>query len=235
MQLFYCKNREGNTAVLTEEESWHCVKVLRKKAGDVIHLIDGTGGFYQAILTDAHPKACTVEITSEESNYKKRNYHLHIAIAPTKNMDRIEWFAEKAVEIGVDEISFLLCKASERKVVKTERILRVVESAVKQSIQAYLPRVNELMPFKKFIEEQKNNKAGKLIAHCMEDNAVPLKKLISPGENVLCLIGPEGDFSRDEAELAFQHQYQGLSLGANRLRTETAGLYVCNALAFLNS
>lgn len=235
MQLFYCKVITGNSAILSEEESWHCVKVLRKKAGDAISLIDGKGGYYEARITDAHPKACSVEITAAQHEFKKRDYHLHVAIAPTKNMDRIEWFAEKAVEIGVDEISFILCQTSERKVIKIERVIKVVESAVKQSVQAYMPVVNEIVPLKKFIEAQQTAAAVKLIAHCTEENTAGIKQLVAPGKNAVCLIGPEGDFSKEEIALAFNNGFSGLNLGANRLRTETAGLYVCNSLALINS
>jgi 16S rRNA (uracil1498-N3)-methyltransferase len=235
MQLFLCTNISGNTALLSEEESRHCIKVLRKKNGDTVQLIDGQGGFYTAVIADAHPRSCSLTIISREPNYKKRPYNLHIAIAPTKNTDRIEWFVEKAVEIGVDEISFIQCQASERKVVKTERIVKVVESAVKQSVQAYMPVVNELLPFRKFIEAQKEAKAKKFIAHCMDGDPPHLKNVALPAENILCLIGPEGDFNKEELELAVKIGFSGISLGLNRLRTETAALYVCNVVALINS
>ncbi len=227
MQLFYSKEIHDDLIFLNEEESWHCIKVLRHKSGDVVHVLDGRGGFYTTEIADAHPKHCSLKITAMQQAFKKRSYFLHIAIAPTKNADRIEWFAEKATETGVDEISFILCKTSERKVLKTERIEKVVESAIKQSIQAYMPVINELCSFQSFLKKAADFKGKKLIAHCRESENILLHEKIKEADKVLCLIGPEGDFTQDELNLALEHGFEPVSLGINRLRTETAGVYVC--------
>jgi 16S rRNA (uracil1498-N3)-methyltransferase len=222
----------GQTALLTSEDSWHCAKVLRKKVGDSVHLIDGVGNFYEGVLELVSEKKCTVKITKGPTAQQKRNYFLHLAIAPTKQMDRIEWMLEKAVEIGVDEISFITTKNSERTVVKLERVAKIVESAVKQSLQAYLPKINEIKSFKDFVTQSKADQ--KLIAHCYEMPKKDIKKILFTNVSTLILIGPEGDFSVDEVELAKQNNFEALSLGTNRLRAETAGLYVCQAASLLS-
>lgn len=223
---------QNNAAILNEDESLHCVKVLRHKVGDIICVIDGKGTRAIGKIEAAHAKQCAVSLSQKEIIAKNRNYYLHVAIAPTKNIERIEWFVEKAVEIGIDEITFIRCKNSERTVVKDERIIKVAESAVKQSKQAYLPKVNSLVDYKEFI---KNTPADiKLIAHCEEEKKVSINSTISKGKSHLVLIGPEGDFSNEEIELAIKAQYTAVSLGENRLRTETAGLYAAAALAVLH-
>ncbi len=223
---------QDKTATLTSEESWHCAKVLRKKAGDAIQLIDGKGNFYEAVLELVSDKKCTANITSGPVLQAKRNYYLHLAIAPTKQIDRIEWMIEKAVEIGIDEISFINCKNSERTVIKTERIHKIVESAVKQSLQAYLPKVNELMSFKEIMNASKEDQ--KLIAHCYDSEKENLKQINFKNKSTLILIGPEGDFSKEEVDIALSNKFKAVSFGNNRLRTETAGLYVCQAASILS-
>lgn len=223
---------QDKIATLTSEESWHCAKVLRKKAGDAIQLIDGKGNFYEAVLELVSEKKCTASITSGPVLQTKKNYYLHLAIAPTKQIDRIEWMIEKAVEIGIDEISFINCKNSERTVIKTERIHKIVESAVKQSLQAYLPKVNELMSFKEIINASKDDQ--KLIAHCYDSEKENLKQIDFKSKSTLILIGPEGDFSKEEVALALTNKFKAVSFGTNRLRTETAGLYVCQAASILS-
>lgn len=222
---------QNNAAILNEDESLHCVKVLRHKVGDVIQVIDGKGTRAVGTIQAAHAKQCAVLLTEKETVAISRNYNLHIAIAPTKNMERIEWFVEKAVEIGIDEISFIKCKNSERTVVKDERVLKVAESAVKQSQQAYIPKLNPLVDFKDFVKSV--NADVKLIAHCEKDVKEHLKKYIDGKKSYTVLIGPEGDFTKDEISLALSLNYQPVALGESRLRTETAGLYVCGALAVL--
>jgi 16S rRNA (uracil1498-N3)-methyltransferase len=222
---------QNNAAILNEDESLHCVKVLRHKVGDVIRVIDGKGTRAIGTIQAAHAKQCVVLLTEKETVASNRNYHLHIAIAPTKNMERIEWFVEKAVEIGIDEISFIKCKNSERTVVKDERILKVAESAVKQSQQAYIPKLNSLVDFKEFIRSASSD--IKLIAHCEKDVKENLKKYISDKRSYTVLIGPEGDFTKDEIVQALASGYLPVALGESRLRTETAGLYACTALAVL--
>lgn len=221
----------GSTGTLTPEESWHCAKVLRKKTGDRLHLIDGKGNFYEGDLELVSEKQCRVTITKGPVAQTKRNYYLHLAIAPTKQIDRIEWMIEKAVEIGIDEISFISCKNSERTVVKKERIYKIVESAVKQSLQALIPRINDLRSFKDVLKETADQK---FIAHCYEEPKQEIRQIAFAGKSTFVMIGPEGDFTPEEAELAKQHHFVALSLGSTRLRTETAGLYVCQAASLLS-
>jgi 16S rRNA (uracil1498-N3)-methyltransferase len=223
----------NQTATLTSEESWHCAKVLRNKVGDKIKLIDGLGNFYEASLSLVHEKKCEAVITQGPLSQTKHNYYLHLAIAPTKNIDRIEWLVEKAVEIGIDEISFVICKNSERTIIKTDRIRKIVESAVKQSLQAFIPKVNEVLDFKNVVES--TNYDQKLIAHCFEEEKSLIHSIPFKNSKTLVLIGPEGDFTQNEVELAKAEGFKSLSLGVNRLRTETAGLYVCQAASILSA
>ncbi len=223
---------EQKLATLTSEESWHCAKVLRKKTGDNVQLIDGMGNFYEGILELVSDKKCTANLTSGPILQEKRNYYLHLAIAPTKQIDRIEWMIEKAVEIGIDEISFISCKNSERTVIKIDRIIKIVESAVKQSLQAYLPKINDLTSFKEIINSKEANQ--KLIAHCYNEEKNDLKQMEFKNKSTLVLIGPEGDFSMDEVDIALKNNFKAVSFGSNRLRTETAGLYVCQAASLLS-
>jgi 16S rRNA (uracil1498-N3)-methyltransferase len=223
---------EKKLATLTSEESWHCAKVLRKKTGDNIQLIDGIGNFYEGVLEIVSDKKCTANVTSGPILQDKRNYYLHLAIAPTKQIDRIEWMIEKAVEIGIDEISFISCKNSERTVIKIDRIIKIVESAVKQSLQAYLPKINDLTSFKEIINSR--SAGQKLIAHCYNEEKNDLKQTEFKNKSTLILIGPEGDFSMDEVDMALKNNFKAVSFGSNRLRTETAGLYVCQAASLLS-
>lgn len=223
---------ENKRAVLTAEESWHCTKVLRKKSGETIRIIDGNGNFFDAVLDLVNDKKTTAQITAGPFQQEKRAYSLHLAIAPTKNIDRIEWMLEKAVEIGVDEISFVQCKNSERTVVKKDRVIKIVESAVKQSLQAFIPKVNELSSLKDFIPAASADQ--KFIAHCFEAEKQNIKNVPFRSKSTLILIGPEGDFTEEEVKLASENGFLGLGLGQNRLRTETAGLYVCQAASLLS-
>ena len=218
---------------LPEEEAGHCLRVLRLGIGSEIMLTDGKGSFYKAVISAATNKRCQVQILEtipQESFWKG---HLHLAMAPTKNMDRIEWFAEKATEIGFDELSFLNCRFSERKVIKIDRVEKIVVSALKQSLKATKPIVNEMIDFKKFMEI--DFPGQKFIAHCYEGDKTLLKDAIIPGEDVLVLIGPEGDFSREEVELAESKGFKAISLGKSRLRTETAALVAVHTMNLLNS
>lgn len=227
--------REGLHYTLNEEESKHCVRVLRLSEGDKIQLIDGNGGFYQAEITDNNPKRCSVKIIESKKEVGKRNWQLHIAIAPTKNMDRLEWFIEKATEIGIDEVSLIDCKNSERTIVKTERIEKVAISAIKQSLKAYLPKINAVIDYKNFIALTKDFKGEKFIAHCQSSGTLShIKSQYTPKQNTLVLIGPEGDFTVDEVKLALDNGFKEISLGESRLRTETAALYACATLNVLN-
>jgi 16S rRNA (uracil1498-N3)-methyltransferase len=219
------------TALLTSEESWHCAKVLRRKAGENVNIIDGKGNFYEGVLELVSEKQCRVSLTKGPTAQHKRNYYLHLAIAPTKQIDRVEWMIEKAVEIGIDEISFLTCKNSERTTIKPERMVKIVESAVKQSLQAFIPVIHGLRSFKDVVSY--GNADQKLIAHCFEMPKQEIKKVDFKNKSTLVLIGPEGDFTKEEVEFSKQHHFEALSLGTNRLRTETAGLFVCQAASLL--
>lgn len=232
MNIFYTPDIEGNTYTLNEEESKHCVRVLRMMVGDAINLVDGKGGFYTAKIADANPKRCRVDVVSKIEDYGKRPYYLHIAIGPTKLIDRYEWFLEKVTEIGIDEITPLESFHSERRVVKQERSEKVVTAAVKQSMKAFHPIVNEITSFKELVKLPFNGK--RLIAHCNVGNKILLKKALEPNENALILIGPEGDFSVEEVEMAVQNGFVEISLGDSRLRTETAGVVACDTLSFIN-
>lgn len=232
MHLFYTPDIKSSLE-LPEEEVGHCLRVLRLGSGDHITLTDGKGSFYDAVITTTTNKRCQIQIEHEEVQEKIWDGHLHLAIAPTKNMDRIEWFAEKATEIGFDELTFLQCRYSERKVLKEERIEKILVSAMKQSLKATKPLLNGLTPFKEFIKQPFAGQ--KFIAHCHPGAEKPLlKHILQPGQDALVLIGPEGDFSEEEVALALQHGFQPISLGKARLRTETAALVACHTLNLLN-
>ena len=221
----------GQRGELRADESWHCAKVLRKRPGDAVHLIDGQGNFYEAVLDLVSERQCTVRITRGPTPQDGPHYFLHLAIAPTKQMDRIEWMLEKAVEIGIHELSFIQCHNSERTSIKTERILKIAESAVKQSLQARIPKINELSSFKDFVKHVKADQ--KLIAHCFEKPKKNIRSVDWKNKATVVLIGPEGDFTEEEVQLATEKEFETLSLGETRLRTETAGLYVCQAASLL--
>jgi 16S rRNA (uracil1498-N3)-methyltransferase len=203
------------------EESKHCIKVLRKQKGDIIHLIDGKGNFYEAEITDAHHKKCVFKILKTEVE-KKHPFKRHIAISPTKNLDRMEWFVEKAVELGIDQISFLNCYHSERKILKLDRLEKKAVSALKQSGKATLPIFNEMIRFEDFV---KNETATlKCLAYVDFKNPIHFKDAIKGNQDTTILIGPEGDFSEMEVEAAKASGFKIVSLGNSRLRTETAGI-----------
>lgn len=231
MHLFYTPDITGETYQLNEEESRHCSKVLRLVEGDHIQLIDGKGSFYTAEITDAHPKRTALKIIEIQKEYSRRNHYLHIAVAPTKNIDRFEWFLEKATEIGIDEITPLICERSERKDVKIERLNKIITSAIKQSLKAYHPKLNDPCSFKDFLNKPFKEK---FIAHCMEGDKSTLSDKIKKHGDYTILIGPEGDFSPSEAEQALLKEYIPVSLGTSRLRTETAALQACFEINFLN-
>ena len=232
MHVFYTPDILTNPE-LPEEEAGHCLRVLRLGIGSEIMLTDGKGSFYKAVISAATNKRCQVQIVETLPQAPFWKGHLHLAMAPTKNMDRIEWFAEKATEIGFDELSFLNCRFSERKVIKTDRVEKIVVSALKQSLKANKPIVNEMIDFRKFMEREFQGQ--KFIAHCYEGEKVSLKDAIVPGEDTLVLIGPEGDFSREEVELAESKGFKAISLGKSRLRTETAALVAVHTMNLLNS
>ena len=232
MKLFYTPDiTESKTYVLNETESKHAIKVLRLALNDEITLIDGKGTFYEAKIINSHPKKCEVEILrrEQESNNKP---NLHLAIAPTKNNDRLEWLIEKATEIGISEITPIICDNSERKVLKTERLEKRAIAAMKQSLKATLPIINQPIKLNELLTQ--DNDCEKFIAHCYQENQAHFKQLYKKNNDCLVLIGPEGDFSKTEIELALTNNFTPISLGTSRLRTETAGLYICNAFNLLN-
>ncbi len=232
MQLFYIPDISGEEIYLDEAESKHAVKVLRLGIGSRIQLTDGKGGFYTAEITEPHPKRCRLEIIEFKPQYGKRNFFTHIAIAPTKNNDRMEWFLEKATEIGIDEVSFILCENSERRSIKPERMEKVTISAMKQSLKAYLPKVNDISSFEEFIRNC--NCSQKYIAHCRSEEIPHLKNEVLKDVPVVILIGPEGDFSTNEVSQAKMHGFREISLGNSRLRTETAGVVACHIVSLAN-
>ncbi|MEG1333166.1 MAG: 16S rRNA (uracil(1498)-N(3))-methyltransferase [Bacteroides sp.] len=227
MHVFYTPDIQIK-AELPEEEAQHCIRVLRLTTGDEITLTDGKGCFYRAEISAATNKRCMVTILETIGQDPLWEGHLHIAMGPTKNMDRNEWFAEKATEIGMDELSFLNCRYSERKVIKTERIEKILISAMKQSLEARLPKLNPMIDFDKFIEQKFDGQ--KFIAHCYEGEKPLLKDVFKRGEDTLVLIGPEGDFSEEEVKKALDKGFVAISLGKSRLRTETAALVACHTL-----
>lgn len=231
MHVFYTPDIQTRPE-LPEEEAAHAVRVLRLQAGDEVTLTDGQGNFYRAEISTATPKRCLVNILETQPQAPLWQGHLHIALAPTKNMDRTEWFAEKATEIGIDELTFLNCRFSERKVIKTERIAKILVSAIKQSLKARLPQLNEMTDFNKFIARPFSGQ--KFIAHCYEGEKVLLKDAVRRGEDALVLIGPEGDFSEEEVGKAIENGFIPISLGKSRLRTETAALVACHILNLQN-
>ena len=232
MHLFYTPDITLPTYTLSEEESKHAIRVLRLQLHDEVILVDGTGGKYTAQITDANPKKTILQITHSQLEFGKRNHYLHIAVAPTKNIERLEWFLEKATELGIDAITPIICDRSERKEVKTERLNKIITSAIKQSIKAYHPLVNEAISFKQFMQQ---GLAGTgFIAHCMEGEKPLLSKTVKPHEHYTILIGPEGDFTPQELALAQAAGYAGISLGEARLRTETAALAACFEINLLN-
>ncbi len=233
MQLFYNPNISESTTQFsfTKEESKHIVKVLRKNMGDTLHITNGNGLLFTAEITIPDIKKCTVNIISKVLQ-PKRNYSLHLAVAPTKMNDRYEWFLEKATEIGIDNITPVICDHSERKIIKAERFEKILQSAMKQSLNCYLPKLNESVSFKNFINQ---DFTGDLfIAHCEETDKTSLKQLLQPKRHITILIGPEGDFSVKEIEQALQNKFKPVTLGDTRLRTETAAIVACHSVAFIN-
>lgn len=235
MQLFYTPDINLSTTIFSfdKNESRHIIKVLRKKEKDQLQITNGQGLLCNSQIIIANEKKCVIQIISTELQPAPWKYHLHIAIAPTKMNDRYEWFLEKATEIGIDEITPIICDNSERKTIKTDRFKKVIISAMKQSLKFQLPKLNEPIKFSEFIK--KDFEGSKLIAHCAETDKEILKREFVANNNITVLIGPEGDFSTKEINTALQHKFIPLSLGKSRLRTETAGIVVCNAISILKN
>ena len=233
MQLFYNPTINETTESFTfdREESKHIIKVLRKKDGDILFVTNGLGYLFKTEITLASDSKCTVQIVSFEKSAPS-NFKLHLAVAPTKINDRYEWFLEKATEIGIQEITPIICDRSERKVINTDRFEKIILSAMKQSNELYLPKLNPAISFKEFIKQQ--NEGLQLIAHCEETDKKTLKSVVQPNTNITVLIGPEGDFSEKEIALALEQKYIPVSLGNTRLRTETAAVVACHSAVFVN-
>jgi 16S rRNA (uracil1498-N3)-methyltransferase len=233
MQLFYNPNIDETTESFSfdKEESKHIIKVLRKKDSDILFVTNGSGYLFETEITLASDSKCTVRVISFEKKPAPK-FHLHLAVAPTKMNDRYEWFLEKATEIGISEITPIICDRSERKVVKNDRFDKIILTAMKQSNELYLPKLNEAITFKEFLKRE--NEGLQLIAHCEETNKKTLKSVLKPNESVTLLIGPEGDFTEKEIALALENKYAAVSLGNTRLRTETAAIVACHSIVFFN-
>ena len=240
MELFYSRDIEGGICRLDQDESGHCIKVLRHRAGDEISVIDGCGTLYRCRITSDSHKGVEAMVLSTEEGWGSHPYRLHMAVCPTKNNDRYEWFAEKACEIGMDEVSPVIGEHSERRIFKTSRIEKILVSAAKQSLKGAVPSVNEPVSVKEFIETYGTPEHAdylKMIAYCFEDENIPrrsIKDILGEynGSEIMILIGPEGDFSRAEAELALAKGFIPVHLGDSRLRTETAALTAVSAVYF---
>ncbi len=237
MELFFSNDIEGGICRLDKDESGHCAKVLRHRCGDEISVIDGCGTLYKCRITCDNPKGVEAIVLTCEENWGGHPYNLHMAVCPTKNNDRYEWFAEKACEVGLDKISPVIGEHSERRIFKTPRLEKILVSAAKQSLKAAVPAVSEPVSVKEFIQESADTDALKLIAYCFEDERVPrrsIKEVLEgfDGTDIIVMIGPEGDFSKAEAEMALEHGFIPIHLGASRLRTETAALTAVEAVYF---
>jgi len=235
MQLFYNSQITESDEQFTfnKIESRHIIRVLRKKEGDKLYITNGIGFLFSAKISIANDKSCIVNIINCVKKSKPWRYQLHIAIAPTKNNDRFEWFLEKATEVGIDEITPLICERSERKILKLERMQKIIESAGKQSLKYHFPKLNEPIKFEDFIN---THSSGKLfIAHCEDLNKESLQSLCETEDKITILIGPEGDFTANEINKATAKNYQAISLGESRLRTETAGIIAVHTISLVNN
>jgi 16S rRNA (uracil1498-N3)-methyltransferase len=233
MQVFYAPGIKGDSWRLDETESKHIVRVLRMRHGDPVRLIDGKGNLYEGFISEADPKACEISIKSTVPGFEKRPYYLHIAISPLKNPERFEWFVEKSVEIGVDEITPLICRNTERVRIKHERISSIIVSAMKQSLKAGDTLLNEPVAFDELISS--GHRGSSYLAHCSERTSRSgLSEVYTKGNDALILIGPEGDFSDEEIGRATEKGFIPVHLGRSRLRTETAGIVACHSFYFIN-
>lgn len=232
--LFYQPLASSGINYLDEEESRHATKVLRLKEHDHIKIVDGKGVFYESVITEADSKTCRYEIQDSYQEFENKHHYIHIAIAPTKNPDRMEWFTEKSVEFGIDEISFLICEHSERKHFNIKRIEKKAISAMKQSLKASLPSINEPVTLSEFLAKEKKEEY-KFIAYVDKEIPKHLKEVAPENKSYCVLIGPEGDFSKEEIGMAMAHEYLPIHLGKSRLRTETAGMAACHILNIINN
>ncbi len=234
MQLFYTPKLDKSVSqfTLSEEESRHLTKVLRKKEGDEIYTTNGKGYIFTAKIITADIKACKAQVISVDKKLQKMHW-LHMVVAPTKNIDRFEWFLEKVTEIGVNEITPIICERSERKVLKPERLNKILQAAMKQSLRAYLPKLNKAVTFSEFME--KDHQGLLFIAHCQEGEKMELKRRVAADKDITIMIGPEGDFSDAEIDMAYEKGFYPVSLGEYRLRTETAAIVACTTVITINN
>ena len=236
MDFFFSNDINNQTIILDNYESRHCIKVMRHKVGDLIKIVDGLGNLYSGNLVSFNKNSCTIQINDKTENYKKRNQHIHIGISPIKNQDRLEWFIEKSVEIGIDEITLIDCDRTLRKKIKIDRLNKIAITAMKQSLKAYIPKINDVISVNDFIICNQNS--SKFICHLDNDDRRDVfyyKDDIKKYKNVSILIGPEGDFSASEIELAVDNNFLCVTLGNSRLRTETAGIVACHLFNLMNS
>lgn len=233
MQLFYNANiTEGDEFInFSKDESRHIIKVLRKSIADKLNITNGKGWLFTAEIININSKSCEAKIV-EAKLQPPRPYRLHLAVAPTKMNDRYEWFLEKATEIGIDSITPIICHNSERKTIKEDRYERVIQSAVKQSLNCYFPKLNSARSFSDFINQDLEEQ--RFIAHCENTNRIHLKDCVKPNQHILILIGPEGDFSISEIEEAALKNFKPITLGNSRLRTETAAIVAVHTVALIN-
>jgi 16S rRNA (uracil1498-N3)-methyltransferase len=233
MQIFYAPDITNDSYTLDERESKHCIRVLRMTKGTGVRLIDGKGNIYEGVINNADPKKCTISIDKVIKDFEKRNYRLHIAISPLKNPERFEWFVEKSVEIGIDEITPLICWNTEKPGIKTERVNNLIISAMKQSLKSLRTILNDPCLFHDFINKSLNG--NRMIAHCNNEPAKSkIDEVYSKSKDAVILIGPEGDFSEEEIKKALGKGFHPVHLGNSRLRTETAGIAACHSIYFLN-
>ncbi|MFZ0282557.1 MAG: 16S rRNA (uracil(1498)-N(3))-methyltransferase [Bacteroidales bacterium] len=232
MQIFYAPEVKGSGCVLDPIESGHCVRVLRMKKGSSVTLVDGKGNLYEGFISDPNPHGCEITITETKKDFEKRDYRLHIAISPLKNYDRFEWFVEKSVEIGIDEITPILCRNTEKPGIKADRINNIIISAMKQSVKAFRPVLNQMVTFEEF--QDLDLPGNRMIAHCRKSERSRIDRVYRKGEDAVILIGPEGDFTEEEVARAVNNGYKPVHLGMSRLRTETAGICACHSIYFIN-
>lgn len=234
MQVFYAPDISGEQYIFDKNESKHIVRVLRMNKGALMNLVDGRGNMYEGMISDPDPSGCVIRIISANHEFEKRNYKLHIAISPLKNPERFEWFVEKAVEIGIDEITPVICKNTEKPGIKSERINNLIISAMKQSLKAKKPVLNDPLNFREFISKTYSGRL--MIAHCFEHETgrKRISDVYAKGDDAVIMIGPEGDFSREEADEASGRDFVHIHLGSSRLRTETAGVAACHSIYFIN-
>jgi 16S rRNA (uracil1498-N3)-methyltransferase len=233
MQIFYAPDISNDFYTLDEKESKHCIRVLRMTKGTGVRLIDGKGNLFEGRIGNPDPKKCTIAITEIIKDFEKRNYRLHLAISPVKNAERFEWFVEKSVEIGVDEITPLICRNTEKPGIKRERVNNLIISAMKQSLKTTLTVLNQPCNFKDFLNNDFNG--VRMIAHCNDSfKRDKISEVCSVNENAIILIGPEGDFCVEEISTAIEAGFSSVHLGQSRLRTETAGVAACHSIYFIN-